>query len=85
MKIVNRVLQTLEETAILEVDDHGQHIEARDTCIRRAIYPREFLLFIAARKDFEFVGWWNNWDLSASLDGEEKINRPIALLRRTEI
>ena len=84
-KIVNRILQTFEETVAFEVGDRGQHIGAQDTCIRRAIYPQEFLLFISARRDFEFVGWWNNWNLSAPLNGEEEqINRPIVLLRRTE-
>jgi SAM-dependent methyltransferase len=32
--------------------------------------------------DFEFVGWWNNWDLTQPLGEIQKISRPITILRR---
>lgn len=33
--------------------------------------------------DFEFVGWWNDWDLSLPLDEVTRgIVRPITILRR---
>ncbi len=80
---LDRVEQTYRETVIMEVDDHGEHLRLTETAIKRAIYPQEFLLFIAARADFEFVGWWNDWDLDQSLDGRlQRITRPITALRR---
>lgn len=81
-KAINRVEQTFEEKLLLEVDDHGKRLEFVGTNIKRAIYPQEILLFVSGRPDFEFLGWWNNWDLSRPLSKAEKIDRPIALLRR---
>ncbi len=79
---INRVEQTFEETITLEVIDHGRklHIVGKD--VRRALYPQEFLFFISGLKHFEFVGWWNNWDLSQPLEQATNINRPIAIIRR---
>jgi SAM-dependent methyltransferase len=81
-KAVNRVEQTVEETITLEVNDHGgkQCIVGKE--IKRAIYPQEFLCFVSGLKHFEFVGWWNNWDLGQPLKQADKIGRPIALVRR---
>mgnify|MGYP001027436160 CR=1 FL=1 len=82
-KPISRVEQTFEETIALAVDDHGkpQTIIGKD--VLRAIYPQEFLCLVSRLRDFEFVGWWNNWDLTQPLEKASKIDRPIALLRRT--
>jgi hypothetical protein len=76
------VEQTVEETLTLEVDDTGTQAVLRETMVRRDIYPQEFLLLLAGRADFEFVGWWNNWDLGQPLDGTQPINRPIVVVRK---
>lgn len=81
-KAINRVEQTCEETIVLEVNDHGKQLRIAGIDIKRAIYPQEFLLFVSSLKHFEFVGWWNNWDLSQPLEQATKIGRPIALVRR---
>jgi len=81
-KAINRVEQTFEETITLEVDDHGKKLNIVGKGIRRAIYPQEFLCFVSTLKHFEFVGWWNNWDLGQPLEQADKIDRPIALVRR---
>ncbi|MBW2142734.1 MAG: class I SAM-dependent methyltransferase [Deltaproteobacteria bacterium] len=74
-KAVNPVNQTVEETIALDVDDHGvrQTIVQKD--VRRLVYPQEFLCFISNNEHFEFIGWWNNWDLSQSLEEADEINR----------
>lgn len=82
-KIVDRVEQTVEETIILDVEDHGETKTLVEKNVNRVIYPQEFLIFISGRDDFEFVGWWNNWDLSKPLQGDEHIDRPITIVRRT--
>ena len=74
--------QLFEETISLDVDDNGQHIVLTNTATRRAIYPQEFLSFLSVRGDFEFLGWWNDWDLERPLAGTEVINRPIILIRK---
>ncbi len=81
-KAVNRVEQTVEETLVFEVDDRGQKHTISGTDVKRGIYPQEFLFLVSALKHFEFVGWWNNWDLSQPLEQVAKISRPIALVRR---
>lgn len=83
-KVINRVEQTFEETLALEVDDHGKKVDIIDRSVKRTIYPQEFLLFISGLKAFEFLGWWNNWDLNQPLEGAQRIDRPITLLRRTK-
>lgn len=81
-KLINRVDQTYEEKIVQEVDDHGKKLGIVDKDIKRAIFPQEFLCFIKTLEHFEFVGWWNNWDISQPLEQAEKIDRPIALVRR---
>ena len=80
-KAVNRVAQTFEETIVLEVDDLGQKQRIVGTDIKKAIYPQEFLLLISSLMRFEFVGWWNNWNLSQPLEQTADISRPIILVR----
>ncbi len=81
-KAINRVEQTFVETQILEVNDHGEKLNAVEKGVKKAIYPQEFLCFVSSSKHFEFVGWWNNWDLGQPLERANKIDRPIALIRR---
>ncbi len=80
--LVNPVEQVYEGSLTLEVDDAGEKKVFTATALDRRIYPQEFLLFVAARNDFEFVGWWNNWDLTQPLGQTQEITRPIIILRR---
>jgi len=79
---VNRVEQIVEEHITIEVDDRGEKKTLVEKTLRRVMYPQEFLAFVRAHPSFEFVGWWNEWDLSAPLEEAEIVNRPITLLRR---
>jgi SAM-dependent methyltransferase len=83
LKAVDRIEQTIEELISIGVDDHGKQKKIAGRSIRRVIYPQEFLLLLSCYKKFEFVGWWNNWDLTKPLRGTEKdINRPVTVIRR---
>ncbi len=79
---VDRVEQMFNETITLEVDDNGKKVTVSGTDLRRAIYPQEFLLFVNRLEDWEFVGWWNNWNLDDPLEHQTKIGRPVTILRR---
>ncbi len=81
-KPINLARQTFEETIRFDVDDHGKKLTLTGKDIHRAIYPQEFKCFINCHKNFEFVGWWNNWNLEHPLDFAEKIDRPIILIRK---
>ncbi|MFC1572333.1 class I SAM-dependent methyltransferase [Candidatus Eisenbacteria bacterium] len=80
--LIDPAEQIFEESLTLEVEDGGAMKVFRETFTARQVYPQEFLLLIAARSDFEFVGWWNNWDMSQPLDKTREISRPITVLRR---
>jgi SAM-dependent methyltransferase len=80
--LIDPVEQIFEESLILDIEDEGVKKVFRETEMCRKIYPQEFLLFVAARSDFEFVGWWNKWDLTQPLGKTQKISRPITILRR---
>lgn len=79
---LNAIEQTIAESIDLVVEDHGTALRLRECAVRREVYAQEFLLFCAQRRDFEFVGWWNNWDLTQPLDGTQALNRPISVVRR---
>ncbi len=79
---VDRQAQTYVERIELLVDDHGREIQVSSRIPRRAFFPGEFRRIVAEREDFEFVGWWNNWDLNQPFEKAERVNRPIVLVRR---
>lgn len=81
-KPINLARQTFEEHILFEIDDHGKQFSVSGKDVRRAIYPQEFLRFIESRDDFEFIGWWNNWNLDNQLDMAINISRPIIVIRR---
>jgi SAM-dependent methyltransferase len=81
-RLINYIEQTFEENIELIIEDHGSSKRIKQTSIRRAIYPQEFLL-VSGQQGFEFIGWWNDWDLNSPLEGtEEIVTRPISLLRK---
>jgi hypothetical protein len=80
---LDRAEQTYTETLLLEVNDNGETRELRQEAVKRAIYPQEFLFFIESRPDFEFVGWWKDWDLDQPCAGATAVNRNLAVVRRT--
>lgn len=79
----NRAEQTYDETLLLNVNDNGKTLELKQEAVKRAIYPQEFLLFIASRPEFEFVGWWKDWDLEQPCEDAKAVNRNLAVVRRT--
>lgn len=82
VRSVNLVEQTVEEIISQEVVDGDTQVVLREVVVRRDIYPQEFLLLMKTRSEFEFVGWWNSWDLSKPLDGAQAISRPITVVRK---
>ena len=75
--------QLFEEIITLNINDGGKKKILLQKNLRKAVYPQEFLNFLSLRGDFEFMGWWNNWNLKKPLSGTEKISRPIVIIRRT--
>jgi SAM-dependent methyltransferase len=77
-EIIDSVAQTYKECVTLEVDDDGatQRIEGRVPT--KFFFPQEFLCLFAASR-FEFMGWFNDFDLDAPVTPQ---GRHIAILRR---
>lgn len=48
---------------------------------------QELLQNVAQTREWEFAGWWNNWNLDQPIGRRTKpdrIDRPIVLLRRRQ-
>jgi SAM-dependent methyltransferase len=81
-QVVSRAEQLFDERIVFEVDDRGRKLRVEGSDLRRALYPQEFLLLLKEMGLFEFVGWWNLWDLGQPLDRVSKVDRPITVIRR---
>jgi len=79
---VDSLNQVINEKVTLKINDNGYYFEVSHTAQKRIIFPQEFLLLIELLDDFEFIGWWNNWDLRKPLKANQKISRPITIIRR---
>lgn len=79
---LNRAKQLFTEIHRFDVDERGKVLKIEGRCVRRAIYPQEFLQLVKEHPSFEFVGWWHLWDLKQPLDAVASPDRAIALLRR---
>lgn len=83
MKPFDHLNQLFEEQLDIEVNDRGTSHSLASHSVKRAVYPQEFLSLIRNMGQFEFVGWWNNWDLEKPMTARtQDIFRPITLLRR---
>jgi SAM-dependent methyltransferase len=79
---VDRVEQIYREQLTLDVTENGETARFVETMTKRALYPQEFLLYMQNRPDFEFAGWWNNWDLDDPLENTNSVYRPVIAVRR---
>ncbi len=81
-EIVDPATQIARHRLIGDLRDRGEehHLESIDTA--RVILPQEFLLLLEKCGKFEFLGWWNEWDLERPMEEEEHASRPITLVRR---
>ena len=71
-----------EENWSIDINDNGKtkHFEMLEK--NKAILPEEFLTFIQSRSDFEFVGWWEDWNIEKPINNNSTIKRPFAIVRR---
>jgi SAM-dependent methyltransferase len=81
-EVAERATQTCRNRLLAEVHDHGRTLHLGSTENTRTVFPQEFLLLIEKQRVFEFVGWWNNWNLAEPIEKATHIERPIALIRR---
>ncbi|MCA9471075.1 MAG: class I SAM-dependent methyltransferase [Nitrospirales bacterium] len=83
MRPLDRVEQTFQETLTMNIHEGDRHTRLESASQKRAIFPQEFLMLVESSKTFEFIGWWNNWNLSQPISAATiDFFRPITLLRR---
>jgi SAM-dependent methyltransferase len=78
-ELLDPIAQTYNEFVTLDVDDHGTRHRVESRVPTKIFYPQEFLYLVELSRAFEFVGWFNDFDLSARLTPE---GRHTAILRR---
>jgi len=82
-RVHNAPQQLYEENILFNIEEKGRERSLLHQGLRRAIFPQEFILAATKLHRFEFIGWWNDWDLKAPLgEGRGEIVRPITVLRR---
>jgi len=85
---VNEERTVYDELISLKVDDRGEERYFEERFRKRLIFAGEFRKIVAGREDFEFVGWWNSWNLDEPIsddrtEGENSIDNQIVVVRRT--
>jgi len=79
---VNFVEQKVIDKGTVEVIEGGETRIFKVEKFGKVTFPQEFLAQVDKNGEFEFVGWYNNFDLTQPLEKATKFNRPMTLLRR---
>ena len=74
--------QKIIDRLFVEVLEQGKTTVFKTEKMDKIIFPQEFLELVEKNGKFEFLGWYNNFNLADSLEKAKKINRPMTLLRR---
>jgi SAM-dependent methyltransferase len=77
--ITDPIAQTYDECLTLAVDDHGRDIVVAGRVPAKVFFPQEFLCLVELSERFEFIGWYNDFSLTAPLRAG---GRHIVVLRR---
>lgn len=78
-ELIDGIAQTYNEFVTLDVDDHGIRHKIESRVPTKIFFPQEFLCLVEASRHFEFIGWFNDFNLTAPVTPE---GRHIAILRR---
>ncbi len=79
---LNNVKQIFLEKFVFKVDDNGKKRTIKSETVRKYVFPQEFLALVELNKKFEFVGWFNNFNLNQPIEKAKKIDRPLTILRK---
>jgi SAM-dependent methyltransferase len=79
---INYVEQKEMERLVIEVIGEGKTKVLRMEKVGKTVFPGEFLGLVEKNGKFEFVGWYNSFDLTQPLEKATRFNRPITVIRR---
>jgi SAM-dependent methyltransferase len=80
-KVVNFSKQLREESFTLHVNDKGKEFTIYDKVIDKFILPSEFK-FLVEKSDFEFVDWFDGFDLDKRFDEQNKCEFVVCVIRK---
>ncbi len=84
LRLLDAETDLYEESWTVTVNDRGVEKVFHTVERNRSLKAEAFLDLVAASRNFELVGWFDDWDLAAPLSVHSKSTRPLVLLRRTE-
>lgn len=61
--VINPITQVFREDTILEIWDHGKKKQIRSNEVQKFFFPQEFLSLVKCHSKFEFLGWFENFDI----------------------
>lgn len=77
-ELTDPVAQTYDECLTFTVDDHGNRVTINGRVPAKVFFPQEFLCLVELNRRFEFLGWYNDFSLTAEVKAD---GRHIAVLR----
>jgi SAM-dependent methyltransferase len=78
-EILDLIAQTYNETLTFTVDDRGNKLTIEGRVPAKIFFPQEFLCLVELSRRFEFIGWHNDFSLTAPLTPN---GRHMAVLRK---
>lgn len=74
-EILDPIAQTYNECLSFTVDDHGRKLTIEGRVPAKIFFPQEFLCLIELSGRFDFIGWYNDFSLTAPLtpDGRHMV------------
>ena len=78
-ELVDPVAQTYHECLTLRVNDHGRELLISGRVPAKVFFPQEFLCLVGLSGRFEFIGWYNDFNLAAKFKPE---GRHVVILRK---
>jgi SAM-dependent methyltransferase len=78
-ELTDSIAQAYNECLTLTVDDHGNKMVISGHVPAKIFFPQEFLCLVELSGRFEFLGWHNDFSITAQLKPE---GRHLAVLRK---
>ena len=78
-EILDPVAQTYNEWLIFTVNDHGKDMIIQGRVMAKVFFPQEFLCLVELSERFEFIGWYNDFSLTAEV---KPTGRHLVILRK---
>jgi SAM-dependent methyltransferase len=78
-ELIDPIAQTYNECLTFTVTDRGKTATINGRVPAKVFFPQEFLCLVELSSRFEFIGWYNDFSLTAELKPD---GRHIAVLRK---